>query len=129
MKKMSLMLVVAMVFLSSMVFAADYLVCDPYPYAGAANQTVPKSFITNVDGVDQAPIAYTTVTMGTLVFAVVMDLTPLSYGEHTFKVKACSDVNGTGGCSEASIPFVWVKSAPIISPVAPKTFRILNMVR
>ena len=129
MKKILLALILTLTFASPLLANTDLYVYDPYPYTGDLNQVVPKSFIAIVDGIDRPPTNYWTIYAGGIQYAVILDLTSLNPGEHTLKAKACSEINGQGGCSEASVPFVWIKPAPVISPLVPKNTKTINVIR
>ena len=95
-----LFLVIVLMGLSSIAFAANYLVCDPPP----ANELVTSYQLTmNGQLVDVDPDT-------TGVYGFKYDLTPLQNGPYTV---TAIDRNAWGD-SDPSLPFVFTKSGPSI---------------
>ena len=111
---MKTILILAMVFIPTTVFAAPFLVCDPYPSTVAQ----PTHFILIIDG--GSPIRSTPQTTPEGV-RLYYDLATISPGTHTVSVKACAGGELWGEVCSAEVPFVFTRPS---SPSAPRNISL-----
>lgn len=101
-----ILLVVCLVLIPTLLWAAPFLVCDPYP----AGEPQPTYFLVSIDGGNEANIPATTITGGVILH---QDVGGISVGVHSWTVKACMPLDpfGSGGCSVSS-PFSYTRQPP-----------------
>lgn len=87
-------------------YSTPFLVCDPYP-AGLDQATRPVSFV--LTGLSPNPLSVPATVNSDGTVQLRYDLATLSNGNYTVVASA---VNGLGGISPASLPFVFIRGAP-----------------
>ena len=91
-----LFLVLCLLLIPSLVWAAPFLICDPAPIVDAVTRYV--VILDATAPVDSVPVLN----------ALRFDLAGVSAGPHSVKVKACN----VWGCSADTAPFMFTKSSP-----------------
>jgi hypothetical protein len=111
MKKILLVMVILLAPIT--VWAAPFLVCDPYP----TTATQPTFFKVSLDGASEVSSPAYAVTGGVILH---QDVGGVSVGVHSWTVRACTDTDpwGGGGCSATS-PFSSTRHAVGSGPSVP----------
>jgi hypothetical protein len=103
------LLILAMVLFPMVVFAAPFLVCDPY----LPTEIQPTSFVLVIDGGNPISLVPVAGAPGTTGLILKYDVGGVAVGSHTVKVKACVNDPAWGEACSAEVPFTFTK------PVAP----------
>jgi hypothetical protein len=108
-----ILFVICLVLIPTLLWAAPFLVCDPY--AAGANQ--PTFFKVSLDGGSETNTPAYATTGGVMVH---YDVGSVSIGVHTWTVRACIETDpwGGGGCS-ATAPFSSTRHAVGSGPSIP----------
>jgi len=113
---MKLLLILLTILFPSVVFAAPYLVCDPYP----STDVQPTDFELVIDGGSVIISPAVDVTGGK---ALKYDIGGVSAGSHTVSVKACKDYDVWGRACSSAVNFTFVK--PVVSsPAIPANIKL-----
>lgn len=102
-------------FLVSLSYASPWLACDAYP----PTETQPQYFYVTVDSGPSVKVTHTVDPLGWK----LLDLAPVSVGQHQAKVQACISTPEWGEACSAEVPFDFVRPAP---PKAPVTIKLIK---